>query len=55
MGGGSAGPLAAVITGGLVMVILQSAAAKNKKLTWLKEWAMGFAVISAMIAGSLLA
>jgi hypothetical protein len=52
--GGDMGYLGAVIMGGLIMFVLQHYASKNERLHWLKEWAMGFAVIGAMVVGSII-
>ncbi len=53
LSGGNAGQLVAVITGAVIMWAVQHFSGKNKKLKWMKEWAMGFAVIGAMITGSI--
>lgn len=50
---GSFKQLAAGITGALVIIIINTIVKKYKHLKWLKEWSMGFAVIFAMIIGSL--
>ncbi|MGW8161728.1 MAG: DUF5058 family protein [Desulfobulbales bacterium] len=53
MKAGSSAQLVAVVTGGIVMWAVHFFAAKNEKLKWLREWAMGFAVVGAMITGSI--
>jgi len=53
MKAGSSGQLVAVFAGGIIMWAVHHFAAKNQKLTWMKEWAMGFAVVGAMITGSI--
>ena len=47
-------PLAALIAGGLAVLIVNKIVEKDSSKKWLKEWAMGFSVIAAMIVGSIL-
>lgn len=47
-------PMAALISGGLAVVIVNKIVEKNSSKKWLKDWAMGFAVIAAMIVGSII-
>ncbi|AHM57002.1 hypothetical protein EAL2_c17070 [Peptoclostridium acidaminophilum DSM 3953] len=49
----TAAPLAALVAGAVVMYIIKTAAARNESMKWMKEWAMGFAVIAGMIVGSI--
>ncbi len=51
---GSVKNLFALIAGGLVVVLINKIVKNDKSKKWLKEWAMGFAVIAAMIVGSLI-
>ncbi len=51
----SYGVPAAVITGAVSMFVLGRIARSGEKQAWLKDWAMGFAIILAMIVGSLAA
>lgn len=45
------GAAAALVAGAVVMLILTKMGQKKANLRWLLEWAMGFAIIAAMIAG----
>lgn len=47
-------PMAALIVGAVTVVIINKIVEKNSSKKWLKEWSMGFAVISAMIVGSII-
>ncbi|MCR3956586.1 MAG: DUF5058 family protein [Gudongella sp.] len=47
-------PLAATIVGALSVVIVNKIVEKDSSKKWLKDWAMGFAVISAMVVGTIL-
>lgn len=49
----TAAPLAALLAGAVVMYVIKAGAAKRASMKWMKEWAMGFAVIAGMIAGSI--
>jgi len=49
----TSGPLAAVIAGAAVMYAIRVMSARNASMKWMKEWAMGFAVIAGMLAGSI--
>lgn len=44
-------PLAALIAGAAAVFIVNKIVEKDSSKAWLKEWAMGFAVIAAMIVG----
>lgn len=46
-------PMAALIAGALTVLVVNKIVAKDSSKKWLKEWAMGFAVIAAMIVGSI--
>lgn len=46
-------PLLALIAGGLSVVIINKIVEKDSSKKWLKEWAMGFSVIVAMVVGTL--
>lgn len=45
-------PMAALIAGALTVFVINKIVEKNDSKKWLKEWAMGFAVIAAMFVGS---
>lgn len=47
-------PMAALIAGAIAVVIVNKIVEKDSSKKWLKEWAMGFSVIAAMIVGSIL-
>ena len=47
------GVLAAVIAGAISMYGFNSLAKANSSYNWLREWAMGFAIIIAMIVGTI--
>jgi hypothetical protein len=49
----SFGVLAALITGAVTMYVVNRIGGSSKNLNWLREWSMGFAVIAAMIIGTL--
>lgn len=46
-------PMAALIAGALTVLLVNKIVAKDSSKKWLKEWAMGFAVIAAMVVGSI--
>lgn len=46
-------PLAALIAGALSVVIVNKIVEKDSTKKWLKDWAMGFAVIAAMVVGTI--
>lgn len=46
-------PMAALIAGALTVFAVNKIVDKDSSKKWLKEWAMGFAVIAAMIVGSI--
>lgn len=46
-------PMAALIAGALAVVIVNKIVEKDESKKWLKEWAMGFSVIAAMIVGTI--
>lgn len=46
-------PLAALIAGAITVVIINKIVEKDSSKKWLKEWAMGFSVIAAMIVGTI--
>lgn len=48
------GVLAAVIVGAIAMYGFNQLAKINSRYTWLREWAMGFAIIIAMIVGTII-
>jgi hypothetical protein len=48
------GVLAAVIVGAIAMYGFNQLAKTNNRYTWLREWAMGFAIIIAMIVGTII-
>jgi len=48
------GVLAAVIVGAIAMYGFNHLAKMNSRYNWLREWAMGFAIIIAMIVGTLI-
>jgi hypothetical protein len=47
------GVLAALIIGAISMYGFNRLAHVNRKYNWLREWSMGFAIIFAMIVGSI--
>lgn len=47
-------PLAALIAGALSVVAVNIIVSKDSSKKWLKDWAMGFAVIAAMVVGTIL-
>lgn len=47
-------PLSALIAGALAVVIVNKIVEKDSSKKWLKEWAMGFSVIAAMVVGSIM-
>ena len=47
-------PLAALVAGSFAVVIVNKIVAKDSSKKWLKEWAMGFSVIVAMVVGTIL-
>lgn len=49
--GANFGPLAAVVVGAVSMALFVNLSKRNPKLGWLGEWAIGFALILAIIAG----
>jgi hypothetical protein len=50
----SFGVLAALIAGAVTMYGVNKIGASSQRLNWLREWSMGFAVIAAMIIGTLI-
>lgn len=47
-------PMAALIAGAMAVMIVNKIVEKDSSKKWLKEWAMGFSVIAAMVVGSIL-
>ena len=46
--------LGSVIAGAVGMLALNKLASLDKKNGWIREWSMGFAIIFAMVIGSLI-
>lgn len=47
-------PMSALIAGAVTVIIINKIVEKDNSKKWLKEWAMGFAVISAMVVGTII-
>jgi hypothetical protein len=47
-------PMAALIAGAVAVVVVNKIVEKDSSKKWLKEWAMGFSVIAAMVVGTIL-
>ncbi|MFV0436374.1 MAG: DUF5058 family protein [Desulfopila sp.] len=48
------GVLAATIVGAIAMYLFNRIAGRGSRYAWLREWSMGFAIIAAMIVGTII-